>query len=67
MVNPFSDVVDAEQITEGGFGAAVRQADRSQRLLALEDTTTLSYGHQVADGLGVIGSELRDNSSKSRL
>jgi hypothetical protein len=35
MINPFNDVVDAEQITEGGFGAAVRQADRSQRLLAL--------------------------------
>lgn len=51
-----NDAISAEQIAEGGFDATVRQVDGLRRLLALEDTTTLSYRHQVADDLGVIGS-----------
>lgn len=55
--------VNADRIAEGGFDAAVRQARKASRLLALEDTTTLNYRHQVADDLGLIGS---DATSKSR-
>lgn len=36
-----NDAVSAEQIAEGGFGTAIRQVDKSQRLLALEEWRVL--------------------------
>lgn len=58
-----NDAVNAKDIAEGGFVAAARQVPEAGRLLALEDTTTLSYRHTVAADLGMIGT---DQSAKSR-
>lgn len=50
-----NDSISAEQIRVGGLDATARQIDASQRLLALEDTTSLSYRHAVSAELGVVG------------
>lgn len=36
-----NDAVSTEQVAEGGFGTAIRQIDKSQRLLALEEWRVL--------------------------
>jgi hypothetical protein len=48
--------VEAEAIAEGGFAAVAREARELGLLLAVEDTTTLSYAHGVAAELGTTGS-----------
>lgn len=55
--------VDADEIAAGGFAAVGEQAQAHERILAVEDTTTLSYRHAVAGELGVIGNR---RESKSR-
>ena len=52
-----NDEVSPEAIREGGLGCVARQA-RSHPgvLLAVEDTTSVSYAHAVAAGLGATGS-----------
>jgi hypothetical protein len=47
--------VQPEALMEGGFLATAREAAHHQRLLAIEDTTTLSYRHAVRQGLGELG------------
>lgn len=54
--------VEPEAIAEAGFEAMVGRIPEDATLLALEDTTTLSYRHGVADELGVIGNDLRASS-----
>lgn len=48
-----NDRVRAEAIREGGFAAVARQAQELALLLAVEDTTSVSYTHAVAGELGV--------------
>ena len=52
-----NDEVSPEAIREGGLGCVARQA-RSHPgvLLAVEGTTSVSYAHAVAAGLGATGS-----------
>ena len=47
--------VEPEQIAEAGFFATVERARGCRTVLALEDTTSLSYRHSVCDELGDIG------------
>jgi hypothetical protein len=47
--------VAADAITEGGFQATVEAAFGSPTILALEDSTTLTFRHSVAVALGSIG------------
>jgi len=48
--------VEPEAIAEGGFLASVRAARGCAEVLAVEDTTTLSYSHEAAhDELGDLG------------
>jgi len=54
--------VEPEAIAGAGFEAMVRQIREDATLLALEDTTTLSYRHGVADELGMIGNDVRASS-----
>jgi len=50
-----NDEVDADAITEAGCAAtAAALASSGRTLLAIEDTTTLSYRHSVADAAGEI-------------
>lgn len=44
--------VKPEAIREGGFNSAAQRALKESTLLAIEDTTTLSYKHQAASELG---------------
>jgi hypothetical protein len=53
-----NEAIGAEAIGEGGFAAVARQAGAAQRVLALEDTTTLSFRHALAERLGPVGSEV---------
>jgi hypothetical protein len=56
--------VDAGEIAEGGFQAtASMAAEYPGVLLALEDTTSLSYKHKVREELGTVGSKA---NSKAR-
>lgn len=48
-----------EDIAEGGFAATAQAAAGSDTLLALEDTTTLSYEHGVVSELGDLGGDAR--------
>lgn len=50
-----NDHVEAAAILEGGFAATVEAAGAHARLLAVEDTTELSYRHGVAQDLGDLG------------
>lgn len=55
--------VDADAITESGcLATAAVMANTGRTLLAIEDTTTLSYLHSVADELGDMGG--RKNSKR---
>ncbi len=47
-----NDEVKPEAIREGGFAATARQAQEHALLLAVEDTTSVSYEHAVAARLG---------------
>lgn len=49
--------VSPEAIAEGGFAATAQAARGYAQLLALEDTTTLSYAHAVAGQLGDLGGQ----------
>ncbi|MEN8176606.1 MAG: IS4 family transposase [Pseudomonadota bacterium] len=50
-----NDAVEPEAIAEGGFMATARAASQCGELLALEDSTTLGYGHSAAAELGDLG------------
>jgi hypothetical protein len=52
-----NDAVDPQAIAAGGFRAAAQQASHYQRVLAVEDTTTLSFQHAGADELGPVSSD----------
>ena len=60
--------VGAAKIAEGGFAATVAAAEECETLLAVEDTTTLSYKHSAVDELGDLGpvTKLVDQSRLSR-
>lgn len=47
--------IKAEAIAESGFGATAARVGDYETLLAVEDTTTLSYAHSVTDELGDMG------------
>lgn len=47
-----NDQISPAGIREGGFASTVRQLKRENTLLAIEDTTTVSYRHEVAKELG---------------
>jgi hypothetical protein len=48
--------VDPQAVAEGGFGATIKAIEGSGELLALEDTSTLSYKHASArEDLGDLG------------
>jgi hypothetical protein len=51
--------VDAGAIAEAGFAATARAASSHHVLLAIEDTTTLSYRHGVAEELGDLGGKAK--------
>lgn len=58
-----NDEVRPEAIAAGGFAATVRLAATTQGdLLAVEDSTSLSYAHGVVDELGDLGGQ--ENSKK---
>uniref|UniRef100_UPI00399C731E IS4/Tn5 family transposase DNA-binding protein n=1 Tax=Legionella longbeachae TaxID=450 RepID=UPI00399C731E len=48
--------VTANQIAEGGYQVTSWLSQSIPTLLAIEDTTTLSYTHQVKESLGDLGS-----------
>ena len=54
-----NDAVAPEDIAEGGFAATAEVAARYETLLAVEDTTALSYEHGVAAELGDLGGDAR--------
>lgn len=54
--------VTAEAIAEGGFEATADLAQNYNELLALEDTTSLSYRHSIADDLGYTTSSLSNRT-----
>jgi Transposase DNA-binding/Transposase Tn5 dimerisation domain len=49
--------VDPLQIAEAGYAATAVRAAPYQTLVEIQDTTTLSYRHQVAPDLGDVGGE----------
>jgi hypothetical protein len=52
-----NEAVQPEAISAGGFARVAEQAQKSTLLLALEDTTSISYEHAVAAELGVTSSK----------
>jgi len=50
-----NDRVKAEQIAEAAFQSTARHCQVAGKILALEDSTTLSYSHQVRKELGDLG------------
>lgn len=50
-----NESVDPAAMAESGFRASVTRAAEIPVILAVEDTTTLSYTHQAADQLGDMG------------
>jgi hypothetical protein len=50
-----NDAVDAEAITQAGCATTAKAASTCETVLAIEDTTTLSYWHAVAEELGDLG------------
>ena len=57
-----NDAVSATMIRKTGFEATAKASEEINELLALEDTTSLSYRHEVAKELGKLGNV----SDKSR-
>ncbi len=53
-----NEEVKPEAIRAGGFAATARQAQDHELLLAVEDTTSVSYEHAVATELGPTGNNL---------
>jgi len=47
--------VSGSEIAEGGFLSTAAQAENKELLLALEDTTSLSFSHGISEELGYIG------------
>lgn len=55
-----NDQVEPQAIAQAGFAqVAERAQQQSQVLLAVQDTTTVSYAHEVAAELGTVGSKLQ--------
>lgn len=52
-----NQAVDASDIAEAGFGSLLPRLSESSTILALEDTTTLSYAHGVSKELGNTGTK----------
>ena len=50
-----NDLVEARAIAEAGFAATVLRAGTVDKMVADEDSTSLSYTHEVARELGVLG------------
>ena len=50
-----NEAVEADAITEAGCATTARAVNTCETVLAIEDTTTLSYGHAVAEELGDLG------------
>lgn len=50
-----SEQIKPEAIAEGGFGAVAEAAQAAGVLLAVEDSTSVSYAHAVASELGTTG------------
>lgn len=50
-----NDAVEPEAIAQGAYESAVRAAAGCAEVLALEDSTTLSYGHGAREALGDLG------------
>lgn len=50
-----NDAVEPEAIAEGAFDATARAASSYAELLAVEDSTTLGYGHAKGGSLGDLG------------
>ncbi len=50
-----NDKISPQAIAEGGFQSSAKAAQDYETLLAVEDTTTLSYQHNVAKELGDLG------------
>jgi hypothetical protein len=52
-----NDQVNSDAIADGGFQATAQAAAAAQTLLALEDSTTLTYRHSARATLGPVGSD----------
>ena len=52
-----NEAVEPEAIRSGGFEHVAQKAQRHQLLLAVEDSTSISYTHAAAAELGVTGSK----------
>ena len=57
-----SEAVEPEAIAEAGFQATALAVRDAQLLLAIEDSTTLSYKHSIRSELGDIGEPKNSNS-----
>ena len=55
-------LVDPYEISKGLFAATAEKAKAYEELLAIEDTTTHSYTHDVIDDLGDLGAPKRTRS-----
>ena len=51
--------VEPEAIACGGYKRCAQLAGESEELLAVEDTTTVSYGHEGSRELGDVGGKER--------
>lgn len=58
-----NEFIDPEEIRNGGYQSTVRLAAKESTLLAIEDTTTLSYSHQASRELGYTSNS---NSAKTK-
>ncbi len=54
-----NDAIDVEAIAESGFAATVKSVADYPELLAVEDTTTLSYAHSATHELGDMGGKAK--------
>src|SRR5215208_6419960 len=59
-----NESVKPDAIMEGTCAAVVKESMNSEYLLAIEDTTTLSYRHSVRNELGYITNTDAPNSPK---
>ena len=50
-----NDRVDADKIAETGFNTIAKSCNAHEKILLLEDSTTLGYSHQVKKELGDLG------------
>ena len=53
-----SEAVSPQRIAEAGAQSTAARAEASSTLLAIEDTTTLSYTHSVIEQLGDVGAPM---------